>query len=129
MLRWGVVTLRLVGGCLPLQESLFVLHISCVIHPVTVHVSVYVCHLGGRERESNLGHIQYKSCFLIDKALFSPMTTTAAISALAHLSQRANEEDSGSTHICFRSKAICCKCVCEMGVSKYLSEWADQNKE
>ena len=44
--------------------------------------------------------------------MFSLTTTTAAIPALAHLSQRANEEDSGPAHVCFRSQAICCKCVC-----------------
>lgn len=46
-------------------------------------------------------------------SVFSLTTTTAAIPALAQLSQRAYEEDSGPTHICFRSKAICCKCVCD----------------
>lgn len=47
---------------------------------------------------------------LFDKAVFSP--TTAAIASLARFSQRAHEEDSGSTHIRVRSQAICCKCVC-----------------
>lgn len=87
-------------------------------NPSTVTVySVCVCVVLEEEEdvsvfwESNEGGVEYKSIGVTDKALFSLTTTTAAIPALDHLSQRANEEDSGPTHICFRSKAICCKCV------------------
>lgn len=62
---------------------------------------------GGRAPGSELSAV----CVLIDKAVFSPTNTTAAIPTLAHMSQRTYQEDSGSTHICFRSQAICCKCV------------------
>lgn len=50
-------------------------------------------------------------CALIDEAVSSLTTTAATVAVLAHMSQRANEEDSGPTHICFRGQAICCKCV------------------
>lgn len=43
------------------------------------------------------------------------MTTAAAVPALAHLSQRAHEEDAGPAHVCVRSKAICCKCARRAG--------------
>lgn len=70
--------------------------------------------------------LRHQCCF--DPAVFSLTTTTAAIPALAHLSQRAYEEDSGSTHICFRSQAICCKCVCD-GSTSDVCVWCRWLKE
>lgn len=85
----------------------------CIIVCVCDAVSVYVFVQDGEKasvfREQNL------ACFWAptDWVLSSPTAAAATIPALPHLSQRAHEEDSGSTHICFRSSTICCKCVCD----------------
>lgn len=123
--RSDIVSLCIVLGFLPMQESLCVVHISHLIHPQHQCICACLCFVRAEQEtayvlwESNEQREQYQNCkdisavFRVDKAVFSPTTTTAAIPTLAHLSQRAYEEDSWPTHICFRSKAICCKCVCD----------------
>lgn len=127
------------GACIPAGEP-FVCRILAVdFHPLSlsVYINIYICvcvHVRCLEPEKKAASVSLRSgckpcvehksfktsvLFLLSSlttALFSLTTTTAAIAALAHLSQRAHEEDSGPTHICFRSKAICCKCAREVGM-------------
>lgn len=90
-----------------------------LIHPQQLYIYSYLCFMWAeREVLRVLGaklrpRIQYKSFLQVvfRAAVFSLTTTAAAVPALAHLSQRAHEEDAGPAHVCIRSKAICCKCV------------------